>query len=367
MAIYHKIRVLSPSGDFLREFTNFRAFSYTKEVNAAGMLTLDVSDTHPVVKTLDDSLDNIVEVWRKDTVGGVDWYCDFRGLFRDEMRSANSDGSTVVRYYCPGPISLLSRVIVAYRGGTEGRTKFTAEHVETIMKTLVTYNATAAGTTADGRIRDVDLTNVQVEADGGLGHAIDYSCEWRNVLDVLQEITRIAPGDFDMVYVGAGVFEFRFYHGQLGADKRNAVKFALQWNNMANPVYQKNKIHERTVAIVGGLGDEEERPVVVRIPSYSNYSPTNNSVEFYVDGRNTEEEGELNAIGDAAIWEVRADSRLDFDVVQTRSLRYGRDYNLGDLVTGYYQGINQVMKIWDVTVSMDGSGQERIDVGLRKD
>jgi len=367
MATQYKLRVLDADGDFLAEFTNMRSFSYAKVVNEPGLLTFDVDDGHPVVALLDGELDFIVEAWRRDKEAGIAWYCDFRGLVRDELREANSDGNTMVRFFCPGPLSLLRRVIVAYRSTATSRAKFTATAVETIMNTLVRYNATSAGTTGDGRIRTVDLTQVAVETDGGFGTAIDYNAAMRPLLDVLQEITRMAPGDFDMVYLGGGQWEYRFYEQQLGTDRTASVTFALQWGNMANPVYARNRINERTVAIVGGAGDESARPYIVRIPVYSNYDAAVNSVEFYADGRGATSTDQLQAIGDAAIYEVRADERLNFEVLQIESLRYGRDYFLGDRVRGYYQGINKTLKIHGVTVAMDGSGAESISIEMRKD
>jgi hypothetical protein len=365
MAIEYKFRVRSPAGALTNEFVDVRSFSYTREVNAPGMMTLDVDDAHPVLAAVDDSLDNIIEVWRRDRAAGIDWYCDYRGLLRDEMREANADGQVTVRLFWPGPLSLLKRVGVAYRGGVAGRSEFTATPVESIMHAVVKYNATSAGTTGDGRLRNVDLTRVTVEADGAYGTVIDYSCQYRYVLDVLQEICRMAPGDFDLVYTGGGNWQYRFYEGQLGTDRSATVRFALQYGNMASPVYQKNRINERTVAIVLGPGEEATRTVAVRIPSYSNYDVADNSMEFFVDARGASSSDEVNAIGDAAIWEARAESRLSFQVLQTVALRYGRDYFLGDLVQGYFQGISKTLKIYAVTVAMDGSGEEMISVEMR--
>jgi hypothetical protein len=365
MSVDYKFRLLTPVGVLVAEFVDLQSFSYVKEVNAPGLLTLDVDSRHPIVGLLDDSLDDIIEVWRRDKGAGIDWYCDFRGLYRDEMRQADRNGQVTVRLYFPGPMSLLGRVIIAYRGEVNNRTLFTGVPVETIMHTLVTYNATASGTTGDGRNRNVDLTSVSVESDGAYGTAIDYGAHHRRLLDVLQEITRMAPGDFDMVYMGAGIWQYRFYAEQLGADKSDTVRFALQWNNMGEPRYVKNKLNERTVAIVGGQGDEATRKYRITIPSYSNYDAGSNSVEYYVDASGTTEDDEIDSMGNASIWENRADAQLTFTALDTESTRYGRDYGLGDLVKGYFEGISKTLKAYMVTVTMDGSGQEQIRVEVR--
>jgi hypothetical protein len=195
MSTDYKFRLKSPAGALLKEFIDVKSFAYTKTVNEAGMLTMDVYSDHPIMPLIDDLLDAIMEVWRRDKAAGLGWYCDFRGLFRDEMREADQDGQVTARLYFPGALSKLRRAIVAYRGSVDNRAQFTAVPVETIMNTLVKYNATSAGTTLDGRIQASPVTNVTVETDGGYGTAIDFSCQYRPLLDVLQELTRIAPGD----------------------------------------------------------------------------------------------------------------------------------------------------------------------------
>ena len=365
MPTEYKIRVLSAAGAFQREFNDFRNFSYIKEVNAPGMLTFDVDGDHEIVDFLDDSLDNQVEVWRRRAESNLDWYADYRGLFRDYRYQTDADGLTTFRAYCPGQMSLLARTIVAYRGGTANRSEFTGAAVETVMRTLVLYNATSSGTTGDGRHRNVDLTGISVETDGGFGVSIDYTCENRNLLAILQELTRLGPGDFDLVKTGAQAWEYRYYENQLGTDKSTTVQFSLGNGNMTNARYIKNRLQERTVAIVGGAGDEADRTYHVRTPSYSNYDASNNSIEYYVDASGAESATEEQSIGDASIWEVRADSQLLFDVIQTDAWVYGRDYVLGDIVGSYYYGINNDQKIWGVTVGMDGTGEEKIQLDIR--
>lgn len=356
----YQIRAYTPAGVLTNVITDFLAMSYVKGVNEPGMcsFTLNADDT----SINDFELDAQIEVWRRDSANAIDWYVDFYGLWRGEQRAANSDGTSTYTAYCPGQMSLLDRAVVAYYAQTSNRSVFAAVAAETIAKTLVTRNATSSGTTADGRMRTVTLTGISVEADAAAGEALDFNCAWRKLLPALQEIALIGGGDFDLVKTAARAWEFRWYDGQLGTDRSATVTFALQYGNMANPVLERNSVDEKTVAIAGGQGEETAR--VVAVATGANYHATENAVETFVEAR---EMTSAAAVADKAareLEEVRRRDQLTFDVLQVPSTLYGLHYGLGDLVTGYYQGVTGTKKIQRVTVSLGSDGQEKIVIGL---
>jgi hypothetical protein len=336
------------------------SLAYVREVNGPGTLQFTINAAHVAIDDL--VLDAQVEVWRTDTENAIDWYCDFYGFWRGEQRRADSDGSSTYTAYCAGQMSLLARAIAAYPAATADRTTFTTEKAETIAKGLVTYNATSAGTTGDGRIRDVTLAGVTVQADGATGNTIDFNCAWRNLLASVQEVAQIGGGDFDLVKTAAQAWEFRWYDGQLGTDKSASITFALQYGNMANPVLTRNSSDEKTVAIVGGQGEEDAR--TVRVRTGTNYEAVHNATETFVQASMyTTTEG-LNAAGDRELDTMKRRDVLTFDVLQVPSTRYGLHYGLGDLVTAYYQSITATKIIQRVTVSLGSDGREQIKVEL---
>lgn len=360
MSATYQIRTYTPVGVLTNVVTDFRNFAYTKGVNEPGMFSFTI-DSHSGM--IDDmELDAQVEVWRRDSENGIDWYCDFFGLWRGEMRAANEDGTTTYTAYVPGQMSLIDRSIVAYYADTTDRSRFTAQPAETIAKTLVQYNATSSGTTGDGRLRNVTTVGISIEADAAGGNTIDFTCPWRRLLAALQEVAQIGGGDFDLVKTGARTWEFRWYDGQLGTDRSGTLTFALQYGNMANPVLVQSSVDEKTVAIVGGQGEESDRTVVVR--TSANYDADENAVETFVDARSYTTADLLNAVGDRELDAVRRRNELTFDVLQVPSARYGLHYGLGDLVIGYYQGVSAIKKIQRVRVSFNANGKEVIQVEL---
>jgi len=360
MSAIYQLRTYTSSGVLTNIITDFLKLAYVREVNGPGTLQFTLNAEHIAIDDL--ALDAQVEVWRADAVNGVAWYCDFYSFWRGEQRRTDNDGSATYTAYCIGQMSLLARAIVAYKAGTTFRSAFTSFKAESIAKDLVIYNATNAGTTADGRIRTVTLAGIGVQADGATGNTLDFNCAWRNLLASLQEVAQVGGGDFDLIKTGAQTWEFRWYNGQRGADKSATITFALQYGNMANPQLVRNSSDEKTIAIVGGQGEESSRTVVVR--TGANYEATHNATETFVQASSYTTTDGLNAAGDRELDTLKRRDVLTFDVLQIPSTRYGLHYGLGDLVTGYYQGITATKIIQRVTVSLDASGAESIKVEL---
>ncbi len=246
--------------------------------------------------------------------------------------------------------------------GTNNRSTFTDTKAETLMKTLVSYNAGSAATTANGRIRNGAITGLSVQADGGGGNTLSKACAYDNLLSTLQEIAEIGGGDFDLIRTGAQAWEFRWYAGQRGTDRTATLLFALERGNMAEPMYEYDRREERTVAIVGGQGEAAARQVVVR--TSPDYHVDTNNIEMFADARNQTSTAALNATGDSRLRGTRGRQTFGFKVLQIPSCYYGLHYGLGDLVKAQYGSVNVTQKIVGVSVSLEQDGTEQIDVEM---
>jgi hypothetical protein len=224
----------------------------------------------------------------------------------------------------------------------------------------VKYNATSSGTTGDGRARNVSLTGISIQTDGATGNTIDFLCAWRNLLSAVQEVAQIGGGDFALVKTGAQAWEFRWYAGQLGTDRSATITFATQYGNMANPKLVRNSMEERTIAIVGGQGEESARSVVVRTGA----NVATNPAEVFVDARSYTATAGLEAEGDRELDAMKRRDALTFDVLQVPSTLYGVHYDLGDLVTAVYQDVTATKMVRRVGVSLAEDGREQIRVEM---
>lgn len=353
----YKVRLYDRSGALKFELVNFRGLVFSKGVNEAGMASLTLESSHPATAEL--GLDWQMEVWRREPSVALDWYVEYTGLLRDAERRASDAGLYATTYLFPGILSLLGRAIVAYPTGTSGRSAFSGAKAESIAKALVTYNATAAGSLADGRFIAAGVPWVTVASDAASGPALDFSCPYRNLLSALADLAAVGGGDFDLVRAGALAWEFRWYPGQRGADRRNSVVFSLGYGNMSSPSLRWNTLDERTVAVVGGQGEEAARLIVVR--TGANYAAGYGAAELFADARLYSTVAGLEAAGDAVLQEAQGRVAIQFEVIQTASSFYGLHYGLGDIVTARVEEYVAVKKIIGVAIEVSSAG-ERIAI-----
>ena len=355
MTASYQVRVKNTTGTLQAVLTDFTSLAYTKRVNAPGVVSYKLHSDHDAISLHEHR--GQIEVWRRNADLGIDWYCDFYGLYLDhEYQYVDYDVWTARGY---GLNWLLSTRHVAWYASTADRSKFTSAAAETILKTLVDYNAGPNATTGNSRLRNGAITGLSIQADGAGGNTLDWYCAWQNLLSTCQKLARVAGGDFDIVRTSATTTEFRWYEDQLGTDRSSTVIFALERGNMARPHYRYNRAEEKTAVIVAGQGEEDDRKTSVR--TSSDYSAAND-VEGFKDARNRSSTAGLQTAGDQYLDEKRAKQELTFDVLQTPACLYGEHYFLGDLVTARYH-TTLTQKIVGVTVEF-ASGQERISLEL---
>ena len=357
MSTQYRLDLHNAAGAKVAELTDFWSLSYTRRVNAPGRLEFTLAGDHRAAADLEHNGE--VAVYRRNPALGLDWTADFWGLFRG-MRRRFSDHDRI-EAVCPGLLTMLGWRIVAWPAGTASRSSFSTR-AETVLKTLVAYNAGPEATVANGRIRDGVIAGLSVEANEAGGNTISLDCAWANLLESLQKAAAIGGGDFDLVRVGPAAWEFRWFAGQRGADRSGDLLFALERGNMAEPEYSHDRTEERTVAIVGGQGEADGREVVVRTgPDYA----AGNDVEAFVDARQCATTAGLESAGDGRLESWRARQQFGYRVLQTPGCAYGVHYSLGDLVRAQYGPVNVVQKVTAVTVAVDRDGGERIDVEMQ--
>ncbi len=331
----------------------FTSLAYRKVVNAEGLLTFGIEADSTIASEIAHRW--TVEVWRRDVANGIAWYRDFTAIVpKREWAYRDHDMMTVT---CPGILWLLRGRHVLYYSGVANRSTFSAVVAETIMKTLVSYNAAASATVANGRFRAGTLTGLTVQADGGTGTAQTWSCAADNLLETLQKLAPIAGGDFDLLpNSNPPNYVFNWYLGQRGADRHTTVVYSLENGNMADPVYTDDRTDERTVAIVLGQGAGTQRAKVIR--TSSDYVLTTNDPEMVIDARDQSATAMLNARGDAGLAEKERKRTFSFRALQTPACLYGKHVFMGDLVTAkYLDVVNVTRKIVAHNVSYADQGE----------
>lgn len=367
MAALYKVITYSPLWVKLHELWSFTYLGYNKQVGREGLAKFGIPHDHPCIDDLEEN--SGVEVWRCNPAQGVDWYCDFRGFYKDfgqEQNPYQTFEAVVI-----GEKYLLSARTVAWKAETANRSQFTAAKAETIGKTLASYNAGANATIANGRIADGTWTGagltITIQADGAAGNTLSWYCAGDNLLETLYNLSLVGGGDFDLIKTGTTTWDFRWYLGQRGTDRSATVLFATEYGNLAAPSYARITSKEKTVAITGGQGKGANREWVSRTgPNYS----AAKKVETTVDARHVDTTAALNAEGDSAMDNLQAQTIYGFRAVQTQATAYGVHYcvdgALGDLVKARYHGVESTQKVDEVTVSFV-PGEDEVIVPLLKE
>lgn len=363
MSVEFKIVIENTSGVAVAQITDYLALSIAKQVKAPGALTFDLLATSPYLGALQTRY--FVKVYRRNLARNLDWYLEFVGLVLGITRQYTDH--EIITVICPGILWLLNTRIVAFYEGLEGSSMFTAVAAETILKTLVDRNAGSAATTANGRIRNGTISGITIETDAADGFVLNWQVSLEALLDNLQKVAEIAGGDFDLVETAPATYEFRWYAGQRGTDRTATVKFSLGGGNMGEPEYSYMRQDEKTVAIVGGQGSGPIR----EFATASSAGAATNDAEVVVNATDVApsatSQATLEDRGSAYLERQAAQQTYNYNVVQTSGSYYGRDYTVGDLVTGvlWFSGAEITQKILGANIDQDNDGNESIEMELQ--
>lgn len=355
----YRLDIRTAAGVKVAEVSDFLWLSLVRKLNMPGYVTIGLPYDHAMMSYLDNRYQ--IEIWRRDEDFGITWYKEFDSIYRGN-RYQQQGATTSLEITANGLLDMLRWRVVAWKSGSVNRTSFTAAAAETIMKTLVSYNAAGSATVANGRLREGAISGLSVQADGAGGNTLDWACAFDGLLDTLQKLAEVGGGDFDLVKGSDSVsWEFRWYVGQRGADRIGDVVFAVGRGNMGNPAYSYNQSDERTVVIVGGQDTGSAREFVVR--TGATYGALNNS-ELFLNATDIKTTAGLEARGDIALNGRLPEEKFSFSVLQTPACMYGLHYFLGDLVTVVNPFTNATVthKITGVTIGLQMSGQETIQV-----
>lgn len=358
MTSEHKLIFRAANGDKVAEVTDYLWLTYTREVNAPGGLGFRLNGQHAAIDLLEDK--SQIDVYRRNVTMGMPWTLEMTTLYRKQRRSFSD--RELFEATCPGILQKLKWRHVLYAAGTANRSAFTSVPAETILKTLVDYNAGANATVANGRKRVGVMTGLTVQTDGGGGNTIgSWGCAWDNLLETLQEVAAIGGGDFDLVRTGDNAFDFRWFAGQRGTDRSSTVKFAVNLGNMASPVYEHDRLGEATVVVVGGQGEGSARAIEIR--TGADYA-ADNDIEMFLNGSGYSTTAGLRTAGDTALDEARAIPRFEFKPLQTQATFYGVHYVLGDLVGARYGAASGTFKVQAATIEAKSGEAERVNIAL---
>ena len=387
----YQVRVRDTDGDTIAIFTGagrgtigggMQAFSYRKRLRTPGqwwqqivgnddrIAILELFDAAPGVET---HLDYIWEFWRRDPFGGLDWYRDFSGLHRYDSFVDDSEGQETYIPRGRGLNELIGAEPIRYDKGSAEAAKSGA--AETVAKEYVEENIGPSALPVD-RI----MPNLTVQVTAGTGNAWEGDRANKPLSDVLAELAEYAPGDFMIVDTSTGnatpAFEFQWKENQWGTDRTKendggipAVIFGKERNNAQNIRYTYSRLNEVNTSYIIGQGAGDVRRDVTRTAADLGLIAVQTDSPWARRAvvRTTRDftTAAMNDSADKTLYEQRSRRVIQLEVKQSQSTRYGRDWDIGDLVTLEHRGVDINEKVMGVTVTVSSNGETTLTPELQ--
>jgi len=302
----------------------------------------------------------MLEVYRTDVLNGFSTL-EYSGFHRSTQDQTNDKNDVLFTSFGRGYVDLTHRREILYFAGTPGDSKFGP--ADDVMKAYVRENAGSLATTANGRLRGGVTTGLGVAPDNSLGIFWAGSAAWKNLLDLLQQVSLHGSIDFDVQRTGPLTFQFNTYYPRLGIDRTvgSITTFAPELGNMSLPFATTSRVEEANDVLVLGNGEGAARVFRETQDLLAQGASPWNRIERTHDSRDSTTLQQLDDVAQVQLNAWRATRHITFQVLQSRATAYGRDYRLGDLIVAKYKGIQEVKKIVGVEVTV-ANGREDIRV-----
>lgn len=344
-----------------------QAFSYRKRLRTPGAATVRIYGDDDRVQDyliLDDGLDFQWEFYRNDPVADIDFYKDFEVFHRGEQFDQEQGGRYIYSSFGQGYNALLYAEVIRYASGSAQAQK--SGDVAAVARAFVDENiGPSAG--VDGLGNSRAMPGLTVATSAALGKTWQGDRANKLLSDVLAELAEYGPGDYMVLGAGPAAFEFVWRNVRWGRDRTlgnsegNApVVLSPQLGNVEG--IQANYSHLDEVNVVYTLGQGKGALQKVRAAADNSLLLLSPWARRAVarSARNSNSDAELDDQAEAQLNEQRPVRKISFSVRQTAGTRYGRDWDMGDLVTVAYLGRRYDMKVVGVTVSSRSDGQETI-------
>ncbi len=203
------------------------------------------------------------------------------------------------------------------------------DYAEVAMKHYVRANNTG--------LRMIPL---EIEPNKNIGKIITYKARLQYINEILRDISNMSGLGWDVEFKD-NKLTFCVYEGY-----DTPVIVSSKYDNLINFEFEENEDNRKTLAVVGGEGEEASR-----VFEYVGTGTGFDRLEGFTDAR----EGNLVDAGNAYLNELEELS-VSFDYIDGRPFKYGKDFNLGDLITVQEMGFNRKLRLEEVTESIDREG-----------
>lgn len=376
MPVQYTIKLYDDAGVAIGIVTPL-SIAVVHKINTPSVATFSVNRNSSVVADLDYGY--IIEIIRSDPSIGMQAYTEFVGFIRYWNRSFGEN--PIMEVTAVDAKCILQSRIVAWYPNLLGTSYFKPAYYTTASSIMVELWNRNVGSQAVGnppyysanlsrrygfglnRWTDGRITTATNATNLGIGTAIELSCSGENVFNTMVKVADTGGLDFDVRFTIATLNYTLFYADNLGADRRSYVKFSQVNNTIGNLNQTTNMMNYASLFHAVGKGKDKNN----MRSQYPTTAPTGVTLrEAYIKGA---DQTTTNQLYNQAFSRFRRQrlsiNTFDFEVLQSGSWKYGRDYFLGDLV---YVDVNMAApltrKVYAVSLAMDSQGVEEVRIDL---
>lgn len=279
-------------------------------------------------------------------------------------------------------VMIIEAIELSSNSSRENEIKVSGRSLESILDRRIIWNQTSLDGYINGQIKklineaiispsntDRKINNFifQDSTDSVITSLrIESQYTGTNLYKVITSICEEAGIGFEITLNAANEFVFRLYNGKdrTHAQNTNApVVFSSNFDNLLDSTYKSNAINYRTIALVAGEGEgEERRRVIVETDPQTGLERR----ELYVDARDVcqqegasdaEYEEQLTQRAKEKMVEYTWDTSIGGSIDTTIGAKFGTDFFLGDIVEVQNEyGIGFNCRVTELIRSMKTSG-----------
>jgi hypothetical protein len=322
----YKIYVRDSELNRVEEIDDYHKLDFILRFNSVGSWVLELPTHTRAAEALIKPKAGIIVKRGKETI--------FSGPVTNPKRHFNKDEDNIIVSGSDDLIFLERNLLYPVPGGppytSQGYDVRTGA-VETIMKKYIEDNI---GVNARPERRIPLLT---VEPDKGIGKVVTGRARFNNIVEKFSELA-IAGGDigFRVVQVNESL-QFQVYQPE---DKSKNVLFSPLLGNLSSFEYNTED-PEANYVIVGGGGQGKDRLLLEKGDSAS--ISRFGRIETFIDRRDTTDINELQQAMDEELKSKAEKTSLSISPIDTESLTFNRDYNIGDKVAVVLTQPNRVV------------------------
>jgi hypothetical protein len=224
------------------------------------------------------------------------------------------------------------------------------DSAETVMKTLVSENGGPTDADADRK-----FSLLEIDTDAGAGDTYFLKTRWSST--VLAELTAcsLATSLGFYIYIDLAAKKMRFATA-VGTNRAGTQSvnpraiFSSEYDTLKSANIEDNDTNYRNYAYIGGQGEGTARAISEVYTGAA--EPTGiDRREMFVDARDLSSTTDLDYRGGQKLEELSTIITTDGAALAYSPIKYGRDYDLGDIATLVAYGVSRDVRITSVKES----------------